>query len=427
MGLYGAVKRDFAAGQAYSGVPYDLEVLLLFSEVDPFIHEAAATGNYGPAGIIKSSVDYNAKYFLINGEAFSAGAAPIPAGSIGQRVLLRFLNAGLQDYVPLTQGEYLSLVAEDGNLYPFAKRQYSMLLAAGKSMDAVMVPSQGGDIPIYDRRLNLTNNVNYPGGMLAYLRVGPLATTLLTMVTEYYNDILARAPEPGGAEGWTAEIQRIASLGIDIKEGFIAVGKSFFNSAEYLARARTDAQYVTDLYQSFLNRTPDQTEIDFWVGYLTGGSSRNIVLNFFVFSPEFQAYMAGTLGATASRPENNLVNDFYRGILSRLPDTTGFNYWLGRMRQAQCTSGTQVRLISNQIVLGFIQSAEYAAKARTNAGYVEDLYDAIMRRSADPTEVNYWVGVLDGGTMSREQVLQFFVNAPEFQSRVTAVTNAGCL
>ncbi len=259
------------------------------------------------------------------------------------------------------------------------------------------------------------------------MRVGPPATTLQTMVAEYYNDILARAPEPGGAEGWTAEIQRIASLGIDIKEGFIAVGKSFFNSAEYLARGRTDAEYVTDLYQSFLNRTPDQTEIDFWVGYLTGGSSRNIVLNFFVFSPEFQAYMAGTLGATTSRPENNLVNDFYRGILSRLPDNTGFNYWLGRMRQAQCTSGTQVRLISNQIVLGFIQSAEYAAKARTNAGYVEDLYDAIMRRSADPTEVNYWVGVLDGGTMTREQVLQFFVNAPEFQNRVTAVINAGCL
>ncbi len=125
MGLYGAVKRDFAAGQAYSGVPYDLEVVLLFSEVDPFIHAAAATGNYGPAGTIKSSVNYNAKYFLINGEAFSAGAAPIPAGSIGQNILLRFLNAGLQDYVPLTQGEYLSLVAEDGNLYPFAKRQYS--------------------------------------------------------------------------------------------------------------------------------------------------------------------------------------------------------------------------------------------------------------------------------------------------------------
>ena len=50
---------------------------------------------------------------------------------------------------------------------------------------------------------------------------------LVDFVTKYYNDILDRAPEPGGAEGWAAEIERIVSLGIDIKEGFIAVGKAF--------------------------------------------------------------------------------------------------------------------------------------------------------------------------------------------------------
>ncbi len=247
------------------------------------------------------------------------------------------------------------------------------------------------------------------------------------VITSYYLDILGRSPEPGGAEAWAAEVDRVVSLGIDIIEGFISVGKSFFNSAEYLARGRTDAQYVSDLYLSFLNRTPSQTEVDFWVGYLTGGASRNIVLNFFVFSPEFSAYIEGIFGVSAARPENNLVNDFYRGIMSRLPDTPGFNFWLGLMRTAQCTGAQAVQDLSYQIALGFIQSAEYAAKARTNAGYVEDLYDAVMRRSASPDEVNYWVGVLDAATMTREQVLQFFTGAPEFQNRVNAVIAAGCL
>ncbi len=247
------------------------------------------------------------------------------------------------------------------------------------------------------------------------------------MVQAYYLNILGRAPEPGGAEGWIAELNRLIPLGVDVQEGFISMGKYFFNSPEYLSRGRTDAQYVTDLYQSFLSRAPSQTEVDFWVGYLTGGASRNITLNFFVFSPEFSAYIQGIFGASASRPENNLVNDFYRGILSRLPDTPGFNFWLGLMRTAQCAGAQAVQDLSYRIALGFIQSAEYTAKARTNAGFVEDLYDGIMRRSGDSTEVNYWVGVLNAATMTRQQALQFFTGAPEFQNRVTAVINAGCL
>jgi hypothetical protein len=427
MGLYGAVKNDAALGQAYAGINYTQDKVILFSEIDPVINNAVATGNYGPGLAITSIVNFTARYFLINGTPFSVGAPPLLTGSVGQNILLRFLNAGIQDYVPILQGLYMTLLAEDGNKLPFSRRQYSLLLPAGKTMDAMISPTVSGNIPLYDRRLNLTNHMASPGGLLTYITVTSAQQDILTLVTKYYNDILGRAPEPGGAEGWTAEIERIVSLGIDIKEGVIAVGKSFFNSAEYLARGRTDAEYVGDLYQAFLNRVPDQTEVDFWVGYITGGATRNIVLNFFVFSPEFNAYMTGIFGVSTARPENNLVNDFYRGILSRTPDTAGFNYWLGLMRAAQCVgSAQQIQDLSYQIASLFVGSAEYVAKGRTNAGYVEDLYDAIMRRSAAPSEVNYWVGVLDGATMTRDQVLQFFTNSVEFQTRVTAVINAGC-
>ena len=57
------------------------------------------------------------------------------------------------------------------------------------------------------------------------------------LVTQYYNDVLDRGPEPGGAEFWSAEIERIASYEIDFKEGFLTAAKIFFNSAEYLSMA----------------------------------------------------------------------------------------------------------------------------------------------------------------------------------------------
>jgi len=265
---------------------------------------------------------------------------------------------------------------------------------------------------------------DYATGIIHRL-IGFSSQDMTNLVTKYYHDILSRVPEPGGAEGWTTEIERIVSLGIDIKEGFIAVGKVFFNSAEYLSMGKTDTAYVLDLYRVFLSRTPSQPEVDSWLAYLTQGVSRNEVLNFFIFSAEFNSYMAGIFGVSTARPENLLGNDFYRGILGRLPDTVGFNYWLGLIRTAQCMGAQQVRDLSHQIASLFVASAEYEARGRTNSGFVEDLYDAILRRAAAPWEVSYWVGFLN--TATREQVLQGFTDSPEFQTRIQDIINAGCL
>jgi hypothetical protein len=249
----------------------------------------------------------------------------------------------------------------------------------------------------------------------------------LNLTIKYYNDILDRPPEPGGTEGWTAEVERVTALGMDVKEGFIAVGKFFFNSNEYLLKQKTNAAFVIDLYQAFLNRNPGQSEVDYWAGYLTQGLSRNIILNCFAYCAEFSLYMDGIFGAGAKRPEPNLVNDFYRGLLNRLPETAGFNSYLALMRTAQCSGPQQVRDLSSQIALGFLRSPEYTLRNRTNAQFVEDLYNGILRRGAMADEINYWVNFLNSGTYNREQELNFFATSAEFQLRVQQVIEAGCL
>jgi hypothetical protein len=120
-----------------------------------------------------------------------------------------------------------------------------------------------------------------------------------------------------------------------------------------------------------------------------------------------------------------MVNDFYRGILGRLPDDGGFNEWLGRMRTAQCIGAAAVEDLSYELALLFVQSGEYTAKGRNNVGYIEDLYNAILRRGADCGGFTAWVDNLN--SMTRVQVLQAFTASPEFQTRVDAVIAAGCL
>jgi FtsP/CotA-like multicopper oxidase with cupredoxin domain len=177
MGLYGAVTNDVvpagAEEEAYPDVTYDAEVLLLYSEIDPALHSAVDDGSYGTTGPT-STVDYRPKYFLINGEPYTATTLPMSAGVMGDRVLLRFLNAGLQTHVPNLLGMYMNVIAEDGNPYNYPKNQYSLPLPAGQTKDAIVVPSADGTYPLIDRMANVTNAGGFSlGGMVRFLDVAP--------------------------------------------------------------------------------------------------------------------------------------------------------------------------------------------------------------------------------------------------------------
>jgi FtsP/CotA-like multicopper oxidase with cupredoxin domain len=182
MGLFGVLEVNAAAGpplQAYSAIPYDIDLTLVFSEIDPAIHAAVAAGTYGVNPT--STIHYNPKYFLINGIPFTYGESAIPIGTPSQTTLVRFLNAGLDDHVPMFQGLRVKIIAEDGKLYPYQKDQYSVHLPAGKTMDAMIAPSPAGYYPLYDRRLYLTNAAASPGGMLRYLMVPSVSQYLLSV------------------------------------------------------------------------------------------------------------------------------------------------------------------------------------------------------------------------------------------------------
>jgi hypothetical protein len=159
MGLYAVLKVDDAGGGSVYGRDYvnGEGIVMLFSEIDPALHSAVATSNYGPDQAVTSTMDYDPKYFLLNGEPYyNAGDLAIPV--VDGDNLVSFVNAGLQTRVPQFLGAYMTLLAEDGNQVPFAKDQSSLVLPAGKTFDVIVTAVLGPeittvDIPIYDRRL----------------------------------------------------------------------------------------------------------------------------------------------------------------------------------------------------------------------------------------------------------------------------------
>jgi hypothetical protein len=301
------------------------------------------------------------------------------------------------------------------------------LTLEGTTEDATLsgVPTQAGVYPftlqVIDRgHGRLLAQQSYT---LEILQPEPVAA----LVDHYYQAILGRAPDAAGHAYWTGEVARMQTLGVDIQEAFRVMAGQFFTSAEYRDRQTDNDQYVTDLYATFFNRAPDTGGLVYWTGQLAAGLPRDVVMYHFLFSSEFADAMYELFGDTAVRAEINLVGDFYRGLLHRLPDDSGLVYWRDRFRAAQCQGAPAVTAAADEISRLFANSAEYLNRARTNPDYLADLYDAFMRRGAELAGFHYWVAQLDNGALTREQVRQVFVQSPEFQGRVQQVIAEGCL
>jgi hypothetical protein len=235
MGLYGILVVTTApvgatAGCAYPGTvagtclaPYNADVKLLLSEIDPLQNRAVNTavntagfsetnvwsgqpngcGNpLSPVGVINTcyppAVNYTPLYYLINGVAFNKTNSTIslfpvaPATGVTGNVLVRLVNAGLHMHVPSIVGTLtgtpavsgFGLIAEDGNPLPGVTRvQSEVFMAAGKTYDVMInAPAAGATaLPVFDRELSLSANaIARDSGMLAYVGVNGSALPAAT-------------------------------------------------------------------------------------------------------------------------------------------------------------------------------------------------------------------------------------------------------
>ncbi len=176
MGLYGAlvVGPDASvtcatgtAAYATADSCHDVDALLLFSEVDPWLNEAIDAAG-GVVADYPATVDYYPYYLLVNGES----SLTLPAGDPGDTTLLRFLNAGLETHYPAIEGLQVALLAEDAYLYPgLLKVQNAVDLPAGKTVDVlVTVPTEDATYALYDRAAD--GNYGHGGGVDVALEVG---------------------------------------------------------------------------------------------------------------------------------------------------------------------------------------------------------------------------------------------------------------
>jgi FtsP/CotA-like multicopper oxidase with cupredoxin domain len=169
MGLYGAlIVRSATSGQAYdtAASAYDVEARLVLSAIDPAF-------NADPDGF--DMRNYLATYWLINGRAYPDTA--VIHAAAGQRLLLRYLNAGHDNTTMTLLGMDEDVLARDAHLLPNAFDAHAETIPAGETEDVVAtVPSGSSGLthgfPIYNRQLHLVNGAPSasPGGMMTFIQ-----------------------------------------------------------------------------------------------------------------------------------------------------------------------------------------------------------------------------------------------------------------
>ena len=201
LGLHGAlIVRPATPNQAYNNAAtnYTIESVLVLSEIDPALNTSATPASFNMS-------NFAPRYELINGAAFPA-TTPITVAA-GDRVLLRYVNAGALHHSMGLLGMTQQVIATDGNLRSSSAvtltNAYNVVaesVAPGATLDTIAtVPATalaGARFPVHAGSLLLHNNqaAGY-GGMMTFIAIpsagpgagddttGPTATNLALTVS----------------------------------------------------------------------------------------------------------------------------------------------------------------------------------------------------------------------------------------------------
>ncbi|MFZ5856934.1 MAG: multicopper oxidase domain-containing protein [Chloroflexota bacterium] len=165
MGLYGAlVVLPSTPGQAYdASTTFDNEAVIVLSEIDPAL-------NADPANF--DMREFHPHYWLINGEAFPD--TDWISTAAGNDVLLRYVNAGIQQHSMGLLGLRQRLIAVDGYPLTYPRFVSAETIPPGTTLDAIAtIPASAADGSMFSlfeaNFLQHNNGDSGFGGMLTFL------------------------------------------------------------------------------------------------------------------------------------------------------------------------------------------------------------------------------------------------------------------
>ena len=229
-------------------------------------------------------------------------------------------------------------------------------------------------------------------------------------VYRLYNVALTRDAEEAGLSNWNTQLTGKTKTAAEVAQGI-------FFSEEFQNHEYNDVQYVKLLYRTMFGREADTVGLKGWLDKLDSGMSREYVFRGFAESQEFENLCKSyniergtvTLGQYRDKNEGatGYVARLYTKMLGRKFEEKGIEYWCKEYLTGKVT-------IENIATNGFLHSQEFTNLNLSNEEFVTRMYQTFLNREPDEAGYKDWVGKLNSGEKTRDDLVYGFSLSQEF-------------
>ncbi len=221
----------------------------------------------------------------------STGSTPVtydPAGNITQDQKFRFMNYSYDANGRQLSASSINNAASQTSVYDAAGRRVQ---TTANNVTRTMVYDIFGQLVADYNGTTMQRENIYRGGQIlaVYEASSSCYKSITDFVTGFYQGALSRNPNSTELAQWTNTLSQAQARGhAHLIAAAQSLGATIFTSSEYTNLSTSNGQFVTDLYEAYLQRTPDSEGYNAWVAALAT-NSRTVVRNGFAYSTEFQS------------------------------------------------------------------------------------------------------------------------------------------
>jgi RHS repeat-associated protein len=257
----------------------------------------------------------------------------------------------------------------------------------------------------------------YRGGELLVTMTSGDDGRLARFVTNLYYGALQRDPSPSELQD---KVNQLAAAGASSQAQLLTVAsqitRALFTGTNYEtnAPARTNAQYVGDLYSAYLQRGPDDGGLGWWTGQVATNGRAN-VCNAFEGSAEFITLVSTLYGTAVSDNERteHFVNNLYLGSRGTNASPTELQTQRDALNAAAALGFSQVQTQAETMARALFVS-QINDTSLGNAQYVTNLYETFLQRGPDAGGLGFWSPQASVG-QGRQNVMDQFATCGPFR------------
>jgi len=185
--------------------------------------------------------------------------------------------------------------------------------------------------------------------------------------------------------------------------------------------------YISNVYNQFGGRAPNQSETNYWQGQMNKGSTPQQVYQGIANDAGTQAGYYNQYNAANPNSFNTMLNSTYQSYLGRAPDASDTAFWQGQLNQGSTPQQIVQGIANDQASKNYAaqqmaawgagqqaaapaQQAPAAAQPAasqpaSNTGVIGAAYNQYLGRAPNQDEINFWQGEMNKG-VSPQQIMQ---------------------